>query len=442
LLVSAMPELSDDQTMLCLAGLAYRGFQESGWGAEHDSAVARAVLLGLETLAPLRDRWELVWGPATYRASFSVIDDTMAYVVRDVRRPHRCVIVVRGTNPGSAFDWAFGDLWAGHQVPWPSGDGGARVSLSTALGLTLLRQLRSPARTPDASAVDDGPPPSLLDLVGRPGLHHVRHAFVALVTNLLATQDELAHDVRATPLGELAARWQSRAHTLMSTVVGETAQLMSGRADLALLSLLETQASLRARLGAGTSIEQLLADLGPSEVVVTGHSKGGALASTLALWLHETRDAWAPEGGADVHCWSFAGPTAGNAAFVTRSNAAIGPRCRRIVNSLDVVPHAWAIGDLEAVDRLYDPTRVVPLPALGTLVGIMAAATAHLDYRHVGTRVTTLTGTLSPNAVAFVAQLIHQHMQAYCELLGLTEHGVTVRSFFEPQWLLPNGTAA
>jgi hypothetical protein len=437
LLVAAMPEFRDDQIMLCLAGLAYRGLQEAGWGARHDRAVTDAVALGLRTLPPLRGRYELVWGPATFRATFSVIDDAMAYVVRDVQRRDRCVIVVRGTNPGSAFDWAFGDLWAGHQMAWPNAGGAERVSLSTALGLTLLRQLRSRACAVETSPLDDAPPSSLLDLLARPGIEHVRRAFEALVVDLLATRDHLAHDVRATPLGELAARWQSRAHTLMRTVVRETAQLMSGRADLALLTLLETQASLRARLGTGASIEQLLAELRPAEVVVTGHSKGGALASTLALWLHESRADWAPSGGADVHCWSFAGPTAGNAAFVTHSNAAIGPRCRRIANTLDVVPHAWALADLEAIDRLYDPARVAPVPALGRLVGIIAAATAHLDYRHVGTRVTSLPGTLAPDAPLFVSQLVHQHMQAYCDLLGLTEHGVTVRSFFEPQWLMP-----
>lgn len=433
-----MPEFNDDQTMLSLAGLAYRGFHEAGWGAAHDQAVAEALTQGLRTLPPLGGRWELVWGPATYRATFSVIDDTMAYVVRDARRTGRYVVVVRGTNPGSAFDWAFGDLWAGHQVPWPRGGGDARISLSTALGLTLVRQLRSrPVLPTPVTTIDDEAPASLFDMLGRNHLEPVRKAFAALVADVLATREHLAHDVRSTPLGELAARWQSRAHTLMRGVVAETAQLMSGRADLALLSLLETQASLRARLGSGASLEQFLSSVRPAELVVTGHSKGGALASTLALWLHETHDAWAPATGAEVHCWSFAGPTAGNAAFVTRSNAAIGPRCRRIVNTLDVVPHAWAWTDLQAIEHLYDPSRVAPLPALAVLVGIMTAATAHLEYRHVGTKVTTLPGTLEPTAALFVEQMIHQHMQAYCDQLGLTPHGVTTRAFFEPQWLLP-----
>ncbi len=433
-----MPEFSDDQVMLSLAGLAYRGFHEPGWGTAHDAAVAEALEHGLRTLPTVAGRWELVWGPATYRATFSVIDDAMAYVVRDVRRADRYAVVVRGTNPGSAFDWAFGDLWAGHQVPWPRDGGGARISLSTALGLTLLRQLRSrPLERSTVTPLDDEPPAALLDLLGRAALDPVRRAFAALVADLLATRQHLAQDVRSTPLGELAARWQSRAHTLMSTVVAETAQLMGGRADLALLSLLETQASLRARLGTGTSIEQFLAGAQPAEVIVTGHSKGGALASTLALWLHESRQTWARAGGTDVHCWSFAGPTAGNGAFVSRSNGAIGPRCRRIVNALDVVPHAWTLDDLLAIERLYDPARVAPLPALSILVGIITAATAHLDYRHVGAKLTTLPGRLDPRAPLFVEQMIHQHMQAYCDLLDLTPHGITARSFFEPRRLLP-----
>lgn len=432
-----MPELSDDQVMFSLAGLAYRGVHEPGWGAAHDGIVLEALEQGLRTLPTVAGRWELVWGPATYRAPVSVIDDAMAYVVRDVRRPSRYVVVVRGTNPGSAFDWAFGDLWACHQVAWAD-DATARVSLSSALGLTLLRRLRSRPRIPATMLpIDDDGSAFLRDVVGRPGLDALRRAFAALVRDLLATREHLAHDVRTTPLGEVAARWQSHSHTLMRTVVAETAPLMNDRADHVLLALLETQATLQERLGAGTSLEQFLSGVCPEQVIVTGHSKGGALASTLALWLHETRDVWAPGSRPDVQCWSFAAPTAGNAAFATRSNDALGAGCRRVVNALDVVPHAWTPSDLAAIEGLYDPASVVPLPTLAVLLGIIAGATTHLDYRHVGTTVTTLPGTLEPTATLFVEQMIHQHMQAYCDLLGVAAHGITARAFFEPRRLIP-----
>src|SRR5262249_52566520 len=71
------------------------------------------------------------------------LDDELLYVARSRTAPRRYAVAIRGTNPGSAFDWVFGDLWAGRQTAWPYGDGSARISLSTALGLATLRRLRS-----------------------------------------------------------------------------------------------------------------------------------------------------------------------------------------------------------------------------------------------------------------------------------------------------------
>jgi hypothetical protein len=58
---------SDDQIMLTLAGLTYRGFQDFLPGDAHEAVVRTAVLDGLQTLAPVRSEWELVWGPVTSR---------------------------------------------------------------------------------------------------------------------------------------------------------------------------------------------------------------------------------------------------------------------------------------------------------------------------------------------------------------------------------------
>ncbi|HEV7733975.1 MAG TPA: hypothetical protein VGR62_17525 [Candidatus Binatia bacterium] len=458
-----MPAFDDHQIMLCLAGLAYRGVHRTGAGRFHTETIGRSIAEGLDTLPPLASGWDLAWGPAGYRAPVSVIDDTLLYVARDRQRPRRYVVAIRGTNPGSAFDWAFGDLWAGHQTPWAYGDGGAAVSLSTALGLTVLLQLRSDGPRSDVvtriwDTVDarlDGiqmaatAAMEVLAALARPALRPMRHAFTDVVQAMLAVRGRLEADVANAPLGAVAARWQSRTRTLLLDLVAEAQPLTGGRAELAVLALLETEAGLRAHLGTGADLQQFLAGAvvrGADEIVVTGHSKGGALASTLALALAETQgDAggWDPERRATVHCWSYAGPTAGNAAFAARSDAIIGPRCHRIANALDVVPHAWSTDGLAAIAGLYDARRVAPLAALAPLTAVITTATAHLHYRHVGTHVTVLDGVLEPTAVDFVSQLVHQHMQAYCDLLGLAEHGIGTRTFFDPLTLLPgNGRAA
>ena len=141
---------SDDQVLLCLAGLAYRGFNDAAVGGLHTDAVRRAITQGLNTLSPLAGGWELVWGPVSYRAPLSLLDDGLMYVVRNRQAPHRYVVAIRGTNPVSAFDWVFGDLWAGRQARWPYGAGAARISLSTALGLAILKSLRSDGPRDDA----------------------------------------------------------------------------------------------------------------------------------------------------------------------------------------------------------------------------------------------------------------------------------------------------
>ena len=52
---------TDNQVMLTLAGLTYRGFQDFLPGEPHAYVVRRAVLDGLQTLAPVRNEWKLVW---------------------------------------------------------------------------------------------------------------------------------------------------------------------------------------------------------------------------------------------------------------------------------------------------------------------------------------------------------------------------------------------
>jgi Lipase (class 3) len=56
-----------------------------------------------------------------------------------------------------------------------------------------------------------------------------------------------------------------------------------------------------------------------TNVCVTGHSLGGALTPTLALWLLENSSEWDISASSTVSCISFAGPTAGNQLFAKYS---------------------------------------------------------------------------------------------------------------------------
>src|SRR5262249_24848347 len=141
---------ADARTMLTLAGLTYRGFQDFLPGDPHEFVVRQAVLDGLQRLAPVRDDWDLVWGPVTSRVPLGVFDSNAMYVVRHRRAAHRHVVAVRGTNPISSSDWLFGDLLVGTTVPRPYATDGAAISTSTALGLAALQEM--PARPPSIGA--------------------------------------------------------------------------------------------------------------------------------------------------------------------------------------------------------------------------------------------------------------------------------------------------
>jgi hypothetical protein len=97
-------------------------------------------------------------------------------------------------------------------------------------------------------------------------------------------------------------------------------------------------------------------------VHVTGHSLGGALAPTLALWLHDNQSTWDPQGKAVISVYPLAGPTPGNAAFATYYHSALGKTTHRLWNPFDAVPLAWNHESMGKLADLYEPlTRANPI---------------------------------------------------------------------------------
>lgn len=90
-----MATFSDEPVMLCLASLCYRSFGSGTVGRFHVDTVQRSIAAGLESLPPLENDWELVWGPAVYRAPVSLLDDELMYVVRRRTGPATHVVATR-----------------------------------------------------------------------------------------------------------------------------------------------------------------------------------------------------------------------------------------------------------------------------------------------------------------------------------------------------------
>jgi hypothetical protein len=438
----------DAPEMLCLAALTYRRFDETALPQLDARRLDAAVRRGLLDVGPLAGRWELVWGPAAWRAPFSLFDDAAMFVVRSLRPPRRYVVAIRGTNPLSGFDWVFGDLWVGRQLAWPYGDG--KISFSTALGLAVLQSLRSPAPESGLASevwrfIDDELARAgnrvfdliepLLGAIGQRLLDARRSLWRAL-TELRERRLARAPADHAACLEQLTAEWAPDATARLIGLIDDAIVAAGGDRQADLLSLLETEAALGARTRPGHDLLTFLRGAvgvaeGPVEVVVTGHSKGGALADAVALWLADTQgEAWDPGCQATVRCLAFAGPTAGNAAFARHWEATLADRGLRIANPLDVVTHAWEPDALCEIPDLYRG-HVVPVGALRSLAETIAAAVAPLGYRHAGVCWPGFTAAVDETRPDFFAQLVHQHLDAYLAALGLAPL-IGTWTFFDP----------
>jgi hypothetical protein len=93
----------------------------------------------------------------------------------------------------------------------------------------------------------------------------------------------------------------------------------------------------------------------PAQLVVSGHSLGGALSPTLALYIDENQATWNPAQTVVVSTVPTAGATPGNQAFSNYQNSVMGLRTLRFWNKLDPVPHGWQPDTVELVPFLYYP---------------------------------------------------------------------------------------
>ena len=178
-----------------------------------------------------------------------------------------------------------------------------------------------------------------------------------------------------------------------------------------------------------TFLRQLPAD---ADIFVTGHSLGGCLASVVAAWLASVFG-----GATRLKAYTFAAPSAGNAAFADYFNALfIDPdtntsRAYRVYNSLDSVPNAWA--SLTTITTYYDPAPLCPTYVKDILDE--ALEDVGTEYVQVSTTdngsVIKLTGTVVPwsswwdldptGTAQFTHQVAQQHATAtYLGMLNAT----------------------
>jgi lipase (class 3)/IPT/TIG domain-containing protein len=94
-------------------------------------------------------------------------------------------------------------------------------------------------------------------------------------------------------------------------------------------------------------------------IYVAGHSLGGALATTVGVWL--SQQTFSPPASASqptIQVVTFAGPTAGDQSFANAVNA-LTPAPVLIINQYDAIPQAWE--SLSNIDNFY-PYKPGPGP--------------------------------------------------------------------------------
>jgi len=133
-----------------------------------------------------------------------------------------------------------------------------------------------------------------------------------------------------------------------------------------------------------------------TELIVTGHSLGGALSPSMALALRDTQTkgtdfplteddgsgkptgdkitlaAWDANLNFVVSTFASAGPTPGNDKFAYYYDQELGSRTIRLWNNIDVVPHAWQKNMMIAAPFLYEP-EITPGVAVLALTGLALA---------------------------------------------------------------------
>ncbi len=163
-----------------------------------------------------------------------------------------------------------------------------------------------------------------------------------------------------------------------------------------------------------------------SHTTFTGHSLGGALSPTLALWFAQLQGVaglWDPQRLMQIATTSFAGPSPGDADFAALYDQRLGSgQTRRWWNALDIVPHAWNLDQLAEIPELYAPTIPVSLAIEAAVALARRWSQQGAHYTQLVASTPAFAGSILPTAEthhesveAFFAQAVLQHTEAYAE---------------------------
>jgi hypothetical protein len=170
-----------------------------------------------------------------------------------------------------------------------------------------------------------------------------------------------------------------------------------------------------------------------TNVMVTGHSLGGALAPAYALYLNDTLDQWTdPNANANVtiSCIPVAGATAGDDGFSTYYGMQLGPTTTKVWNAMDVVPHAFEDGTLDNIPTLYEPT--IPTPDdIKIALDALKLRIIGKNYTPILPDIAGFASNLYPASTTFGDQLVNQHISGYADYYQINDFQVQVQNLLK-----------
>lgn len=192
--------------------------------------------------------------------------------------------------------------------------------------------------------------------------------------------------------------------------------------------------------GAGQTINAFLQDIinsGKAKTIyVTGHSLGGCMAPTLALWLKDTLTGI---DDIDLSVYAYAGPTAGNGTFAQYSNSRL-TNCIRYANHYDIAVHWCNEEALLELDNLYEP-YISPSEAEKKLIAATAKAAKDKDYTQIDS-LNDVPGDVYTVIKEYLAQAIYQHTFPYLYLVVAKEQAPAIVKAVGMDSLLEESTLA
>lgn len=149
---------------------------------------------------------------------------------------------------------------------------------------------------------------------------------------------------------------------------------------------------------------------GSLELLVCGHSLGGALAQLAAVWLSYELVTLGRAKNVSIAPLAFAAPATANRQFADLYNG-LFPSAYACVNALDVVPMAWQ--NLDGIQRMY-PKPGQTLTEWGVAYDLIISAykdSLGVAYRPVGGTLDTFAGWMPQHPAGFgqIAAVNHSH---------------------------------